>query len=88
MPGRDKTGPSGKGPMTGKGGVGQGSGGGGIGRGGGKSGMGRGRMGGQGLGLGGECQCPKCGTRSPHKRGVPCLEQLCPQCGSTMVRAS
>lgn len=98
MPGRDRTGPLGKGPMTGKGGGGQGGGqgagrGGGMGQGagragGGQPGAGRGRMGGQGLGLGGECQCPNCGTKAPHKRGVPCFEQLCPQCGSTMVRAS
>jgi hypothetical protein len=85
MPGKDGTGPLGKGPMTGKRGMGQGA---GAGRGAGQQGTGRGRMGGQGLGLGGECQCPNCGTRAPHKRGIPCFEQLCPQCGSTMVRAS
>ncbi len=83
MPRKDGTGPTGKGPMTGKGGLGQGTG-----RGAGQSGMGRGRMGGRGLGVGGECQCPQCGTRSPHTRGVPCYEQVCPQCGSKMVRAS
>lgn len=80
MPNKDGTGPLGKGSMTGKG---RGKTGGG-----GQSGTGRGRMGGQGLGVGGECQCPKCGTKAPHKRGTPCVEQICPQCGSTMVRAS
>jgi len=86
MPGKNRTGQSGTGPAAGKGG-GQG---GRMGRGGSgnQSGTGRGRMGGQGLGVGGECQCPNCGTRSPHTRGVPCFEQICPQCGSKMVRAS
>ncbi len=74
MPGKDGKGPLGKGPMTGKG-AGQG---GGRAGGAGQGGAGRGRMGGQGLGLGGECQCPKCGTRAPHKRGVPCFEQALP----------
>lgn len=99
MPRKDGTGPLGKGPTTGKGGAGQGGGrgagqDGGRGAGQGGSGMGRmggsgtGRMGGSGTGTGGECQCPQCGTRAPHKRGMPCVEQKCPQCGSTMVRAS
>ncbi|OFV66580.1 MAG: hypothetical protein SBU_000547 [Candidatus Syntrophoarchaeum butanivorans] len=47
---------------------------------------GRGRMGGRGLGPGGECKCPSCGTTVPHKRGVPCYEEICPKCGSRMVR--
>nr|MBP7529119.1 hypothetical protein [Syntrophorhabdaceae bacterium] len=33
-------------------------------------------------------KCTSCGARSPHTRGVPCFEQICPQCGSKMVRAS
>jgi hypothetical protein len=49
---------------------------------------GRGRQpGGFGLGPGGECVCPNCGTKVPHKRGVPCYSHKCPQCGSSMVRA-
>ena len=51
------------------------------------SGGGRGRMGGKGLGPGGECVCPKCGQRAPHQQGVPCYEQLCPQCNAPMTRA-
>ncbi|HOW55279.1 MAG TPA: hypothetical protein PLR60_11575 [Syntrophorhabdaceae bacterium] len=75
MPGKDGKGPLGKGTMTGQGRGGQ-------------SGSGKGRMGGRGLGAGGECLCPKCGARAPHTRGTPCFEQHCPQCGSTMARAS
>lgn len=47
---------------------------------------GRGRMGGFGLGPSGECICPKCGTKAPHQRGVPCYEQKCPKCGARMTR--
>lgn len=70
-------------PNRGQGG-GQGVGGGqGMGAGGGR----RGRMGGRGLGPDGECVCPQCGERTPHRRGVPCFEQKCPKCGTAMVRA-
>ncbi len=82
MPGKDGTGPLGKGPVKGQGarrGAGGGTG---------RPGMGRGRMGGRGLGAQGECECPQCGTRAPHTRGIPCFEQACPQCGAKMVRAS
>jgi hypothetical protein len=49
---------------------------------------GRGRQsGGFGLGPSGECICPQCGTRIPHQQGVPCYEQRCPKCGSSMVRS-
>jgi hypothetical protein len=76
MPRGDGTGPTGAGPMGGKrSGSGQGQ------------GAGKGRMGGRGLGAGGECLCPQCGTRAPHERGMPCIQQKCPQCGTLMVRA-
>ncbi|MDI9601322.1 MAG: hypothetical protein QM328_04090 [Acidobacteriota bacterium] len=42
--------------------------------------------GGSGMGPGGECVCPKCGFRTAHVRGVPCLKRECPQCGTLMVR--
>lgn len=82
MPRGDGTGPpSGSGPGTGRG-------------------MGRGRgMGltpsGQtspsggtmaGLGPGGNCVCPACGSTVAHKAGAPCTEVTCPKCGAKMVR--
>ena len=73
---------------AGKGGRGAGGGAGGAGGGGGAGrGGGRGRMGGYGLGPGGECVCPNCGYRIPHRRGVPCAQEICPKCGARMVRA-
>jgi hypothetical protein len=54
------------------------------------SGQGRGAGGmgrrGSGAGPGGNCMCPKCGTRIPHKAGTPCYSEKCPQCGANMVR--
>lgn len=47
---------------------------------------GRGRMGGFGLGPGGDCVCPSCGYTEQHARGVPCYQRKCPKCGSTMTR--
>jgi len=46
----------------------------------------RGRMGGRGLGPGGECFCINCGTSVAHQRGVPCFKQKCPKCGRFMTR--
>lgn len=66
--------------------------GGGQGRGQGKqAGGGFGRAGGQGqgrggLGAGGVCICPKCGQRTPHQAGRPCLDERCPSCGVALVR--
>lgn len=41
---------------------------------------------GQGLGSGGMCICVACGTRVPHRQGVPCQEERCPKCGKAMLR--
>jgi hypothetical protein len=49
-------------------------------------GGGRGGRGGQGLGPGGQCVCPSCGTKVPHKRGTPCNQIKCPKCGAMMTR--
>lgn len=72
MPGGDGTGPIGQGPVGGQG-----------------RGRGRGRQpGGFGLGLGGDCVCPACDTKVPHRRGTPCNQAECPKCGAKMVRAN
>jgi uncharacterized protein len=34
----------------------------------------------------GFCICLNCNTRIPHKEGVPCRENGCPQCGKKMIR--
>ena len=52
----------------------------------GKGGRGR-QPRGFGLGPGGECVCPNCGTWVSHRRGVPCYEHRCPKCGQSMTRA-
>lgn len=44
-------------------------------------------MRGKGAGPATEAVCPKCGTKVPHERGVPCFQQKCPNCGSAMTRA-
>ncbi len=48
--------------------------------------VGRGLMGGFGLGPGGQCVCPNCGHKLSHNRGVPCYQQKCPKCGTSMTR--
>ena len=42
--------------------------------------------GGFGMGPGGECVCPNCGTRATHQVGYPCNQIPCPNCGTTMTR--
>ena len=59
----------------------------GAGQGKGKAG-GRGRGGGNkpGSGPNGNCVCPKCGHRTPHKAGQRCKDTTCPKCNTTMIR--
>jgi len=38
------------------------------------------------MGEGGECICPKCETRIPHRQGVRCHDEPCPQCGAKLLR--
>jgi len=47
----------------------------------------RGLGGGYALGPGGDCVCPNCGHREPHKLAVPCYSKKCPKCGTLMARA-
>jgi hypothetical protein len=46
------------------------------------------RMGGSraGAGPGGNCVCPNCGEKVPHKQGIPCFDLKCPKCGARMAR--
>jgi hypothetical protein len=71
MPLGNGTGPRGQGPGTGRG----------MGRGGGRRSGSR-----PGAGPGGNCACPSCGTKVPHRPGVPCASVNCPKCGVRMVR--
>jgi hypothetical protein len=52
------------------------------------SGLGRGRGGGNkpGSGPAGNCVCPKCGKKVSHVRGQRCIDTICPDCGTKMVR--
>ena len=59
----------------------------GLGRGAGQRAGGRGAGGGFAAGPGGECVCPKCGTKATHQTGVQCYQQKCPKCGSPMTRS-
>lgn len=63
--------------------------GGGRGRGPGRGqGSGAGRMGGPlAAGPGGFCVCPQCGEKTPHLAGQPCVQMLCPKCGTPMTRS-
>jgi Zn-finger nucleic acid-binding protein len=38
------------------------------------------------MGAGGMCLCPKCDYRAAHRRGVPCQDERCPQCGAKLLR--
>jgi predicted amidophosphoribosyltransferase len=38
------------------------------------------------MGPSGECVCPKCASVIPHRRGVPCQEERCPDCGAKLLR--
>lgn len=49
-------------------------------------GAGRGRGGGFAAGPGGDCVYPKCEKTIPHQQGVPCLQMVCPECGTVMTR--
>jgi rubredoxin len=67
-----------------RGGVARGGAGGGRGMG--QGGGGQGKKGGTGAGIGGNCVCPECGHTEPHRRGNPCNQIECPECGATMTR--
>lgn len=41
---------------------------------------------GMGNGPGGHCICSSCAYQTPHQPGVPCYEQKCPKCNTTMIR--
>jgi len=51
--------------------------------------QGRGNGGGNkpGSGTEGNCVCPKCGKKVPHMAGQRCVDQVCPACGTKMIRA-
>ena len=49
-------------------------------------GGGRGRNKGGDFGIGGDCVCAKCGTKTAHQTGEKCTNLKCPECGHTMVR--
>lgn len=39
-----------------------------------------------GQGPGGVCMCPQCGHEKKHERGEPCQQDICPECGISMLR--
>jgi cation diffusion facilitator family transporter len=40
----------------------------------------------EGKGPGGNCICPKCGYKIPHREGVPCSTLQCPNCKNNLER--
>lgn len=42
--------------------------------------------GGQGYGSAGTCICIRCNIEIPHRAGIPCPQEKCPQCGKPMAR--
>lgn len=51
-----------------------------------RQGKGRNQGNQRGAGPAGNCVCTQCGNEVPHKRGVPCYEMQCPECGAQMRR--
>lgn len=50
-------------------------------------GRGPGRMGGRkAAGPNGNCICPNCNHKVPHRVGQPCYDVTCPKCGTQMTR--
>jgi hypothetical protein len=39
-----------------------------------------------GAGPSGNCVCPACGEKVPHKQSTPCYDMNCPRCGAKMIR--
>ncbi len=44
------------------------------------------KVGGRGLGNGGNCICNHCGTEIAHQRRVKCTDTICPSCGKLVSR--
>ena len=38
------------------------------------------------MGAGGFCVCPKCGEKTPHRSGIRCQDERCPNCGCKLLR--
>ena len=38
------------------------------------------------MGPGGDCICPRCDTKVPHNRGIPCQDRRCLKCGAKLLR--
>jgi len=38
------------------------------------------------MGQGGYCVCPKCDTKTPHRKGIPCQDEQCPECDAKLLR--
>lgn len=72
MPRGDGTGPLGQGRGTGRGNLGK------------RRGRNQGNR--PGAGPAGNCVCPACGEKIMHRVGVPCFNEVCPNCGAWMVR--